>query len=195
MHATWGCPSAWWRFDEGAGITGRIISMPVQESLVSVEEYLNTSYDGPDREYVDGRIVERNLGEKDHSRPQRKLIVFFDSLENTLRTYSFPEQRVQVKATRFRVPDVCVYIGTEPDEQVFRTPPFLVIEILSKDDRAGELQEKLDDYRDFGIPFVWVIDPRSRRAYTYTLENGYKIQPGLHTVNPDLELVVEKLFE
>ena len=169
--------------------------MPAQETLVSIDEYLNTSYEGPDREYVDGRIVERNLGEKDHSRPQRKLIVFFDSLENTLRTYAFPEQRVQVKATRFRVPDVCVYIGAEPDEQVFRTPPFLAIEILSKDDRAGELQEKLDDYRSFGIPFAWVIDPRTRRGYTYSLENGYTMRPGLHTANPDVELAVEKLFE
>ena len=163
-------------------------------TLISVEEYLRTSYSDGDREYLDGRVVERNLGEKDHSRPQRKLIGFFIAYENTLRTYAFPEQRVQVKATRFRVPDVCVYIGTEPDEQVFRTPPFLVIEILSKDDRAGELQEKLDDYRSFGIPFVWVIDPRSQR-YTYTLENGYKMQPGLHTKNPDLELPIQKLFE
>jgi Uma2 family endonuclease len=169
--------------------------MPVQETLVSVDEYLNTSYEGPDREYVDGRIVERNLGEKDHSRPQRKLIGFFIATESTLRTYAFPEQRVQVKATRFRVPDVCVYLGVEPDEQVFRTPPFLAVEILSKDDRAGELQEKLDDYRNFGIPFTWVIDPRIRRGYTYSLENGYKMQPGLHTQNPDLELPVEKLFE
>jgi len=67
-------------------------------NLVSVEEYLNTSYDGGDREYVDGRIVERNLGEKDHSRPQRKLIGFFIESESTLRTYAFPGQRVQVKA-------------------------------------------------------------------------------------------------
>src|SRR5882762_6839182 len=96
--------------------------------LVSVEEYLNTSYDGADREYVDGRIVERNLGEKDHSRPQRKVIQFFASIEKAVRAYSFPAQRIQVKATRFRVPDVCVYIGSEPDQQVFRTPPFLAIE-------------------------------------------------------------------
>jgi Uma2 family endonuclease len=140
--------------------------MPVQETLVSVEEYLNTSYEGPDREYLDGRIVERNLGEKDHSRPQRKLIVFFASLEKTLGTFAFPEQRVQVKATRFRVPDVCIYVGAEPDEQIFRTPPF-----------------------------VWIIDPRSQRAYTYSLENGFVMQPGLHTKNPDIELPPEKLFE
>jgi Uma2 family endonuclease len=169
--------------------------MPVQETLVSVDEYLNTSYDGPDREYVDGRIVERNLGEKDHSRPHRKLIGFFISHESTLCTFAFPEQRVQVKATRYRVPDITVCLGAEPDDQVFREPPFLAIEILSKDDRAGELQEKLDDYRSFGIPFAWVIDPRIRRGYTYSLENGYTMQPGLHTKNPDLELPVEKLFE
>jgi len=171
-------------------------TMPAQETLISVEEYLNTSYDGADREYVDGRVLERNLGEKDHSRPQRKLIVFFGSLEATLGTYSFPEQRVQVKPSRFRVPDVCVYVGSEPDRQVFRTPPFLAIEILSKDDRASDVQEKLDDYRDFGIPFVWIIDPRTKRGYTYSLEDGFEaMQAGLRTKNPDIELPVERLFE
>src|SRR5713226_8293305 len=41
-------------------------------TLVSVEEYLNTSY-SPDCEYVEGRILERNLGEFDHSRLQINL--------------------------------------------------------------------------------------------------------------------------
>ena len=196
MHARWGCLSGWWRFDErAAGITGRIVDMPVQEGLVSVEEYLNTSYDGPDREYVDGRIVERNLGEQDHSWPQGELIVFFASTRKTLGTYAFPEQRVEVKATRFRVPDVCVCMGARPSEQVFRTPPFLAIEILSKDDRASELQEKLDDYRSFGISFTWVIDPSTRHGYTYSLEDGYKMRPGLYTKNPDLDLPLSTLFE
>ena len=168
-------------------------TMPAQQTLVSVEEYLNTSYEGPDREYVDGRIVERNLGEKDHSRPQGELIIFFGSLRRTLRTYAYPEQRVQVKATRFRIPDVCVYVGSEPDEQIFRTPPFLAIEILSKDDRASDLQEKLDDYRDFGIPSVWVVDPRTQRGYTYNWSEP--MQSGLHTKNPDIDLPIERLFE
>ena len=170
--------------------------MQAQETLVSIEEYLNTSYEGPDREYVDGRIVERNLGEKDHSWPQRELIAFFCATQKTLGTYVFPEQRVQVKATRFRVPDVCVYIGAWPAEQVFRTPPFLAVEILSKDDRASDLKEKLADYRDFRVPFVWVIDPRKRSGYTCSLEDGFKTrQSGLHTKNPDIELPVEQLFE
>ena len=36
------------------------------ETLISVEEYLNTSYD-PDMEYVDGVLVERNVGDWLHS--------------------------------------------------------------------------------------------------------------------------------
>jgi Uma2 family endonuclease len=166
-----------------------------QETLISVADYLNTSFEGPDREYVDGRILERNLGEKDHSRLQRKLMGFFIANETTLRTFCFPEQRLQVKATRFRIPDICVYVGSEPDEQVFRTPPFLAVEVLSKDDRASDLLDRLDDYRDFGIPFVWVIDPRTRLGHTYSLDNGYNMLPGLHTKNPDIELPIERLFE
>ena len=95
--------------------------MRTQSTLVPVEEYLATSFDDGDREYVDGAIVERNLGEKDHSRLLRNLVVFFAGREHTLRTFCFPAQRVQVSATRFRVPDICVYIGEEPEEQVFRT--------------------------------------------------------------------------
>ena len=103
---------------------------------VTVEEYLNTSFDDGDREYVDDVIVPRNLGEKAHSRLLRELIAFFAGQESSLQTYCFPAQRVQVRETRFRVPDVCVYIGSEPEGEVFRTPPFLVVEILSKDDRG-----------------------------------------------------------
>ena len=37
-------------------------------TLVSLEEYLNTSYD-PDVEYVDGELVERNVGDWLHAFP------------------------------------------------------------------------------------------------------------------------------
>lgn len=35
------------------------------ETLISVEEYLATSY-RPDCDYVDGQVLERNLGEWEH---------------------------------------------------------------------------------------------------------------------------------
>ena len=164
-------------------------------TLVSVEEYLRTSFSDGDREYIDGRIVERNLGEKNHSKTQGELIYLFRVLRSTQGTHAFPEQRVQVKPTRFRVPDVCVYIGSEPDEQVFHTPPFLVVEVLSKDDRPGEIQEKIRDYTDFGVRFVWVIDPESRRGYVYTKRDSFEAKDGvLRTQEPRLEVVVEDIL-
>jgi hypothetical protein len=45
--------------------------------LVSVDEYLRTSYEGPDREYVDGVIMERNSGELPHTLTQLVLMEFF----------------------------------------------------------------------------------------------------------------------
>ena len=162
---------------------------------VTVEEYLRTSFSDGDREYVDGHIVERCLGEKNHSKTQGELIYYFRIQQSKLGTYAFPSQRVQVKPTRFRVPDVCVYIGSEPDEQVFHTPPFLVVEILSKDDRPGEIQEKIRDYTDFGVRFVWVIDPQSRRGYVYTKHDSFEAEGGiLRTENPRLEVVIEDIL-
>src|SRR5579863_3232843 len=98
-------------------------------TLISVEEYLATSY-RPDCDYVDGEVVERNLGEWDHSSLQGAILVY---LSNRYRKDGFiavPEQRVQVKPTRFRIPDVCVVLA-EPGEQILRKPPFLCIEVLS----------------------------------------------------------------
>jgi Uma2 family endonuclease len=40
--------------------------------------------------------------------------------------------------------------------------PDLAVEVLSPDDTAGELQERLDDYFAAGTRAVWVIDPDRR---------------------------------
>lgn len=158
---------------------------------VSVEEYLNTSFEDGDREYVDGCVVERNLGEKDHSRLQREVIRYF---LNQRGIYCYPEPRVQVKPTRFRVPDVCAYVGAEPEEQVFTTPPFLAVEILSKSDRASDIEEKIDDYLSFGVAFIWVIDPRLKLGYVYTRGSRETCSDALLTRNPDLRLPLPDLF-
>src|ERR1035438_3525486 len=106
--------------------------MPTGE-FVSIWEYLSTSY-RPDCDYVDGVVVERNLGEYDHSRLRGEVMVYLHVRRKEWGIRVFPSARVQVSPTRFRVPDVCVVKG-EPTEQIFRTPPFICIEILSPEDR------------------------------------------------------------
>ena len=132
-------------------------------TLVSVNEYLATSY-CPDREYVDGELIERNAGEWNHSRVQSLLLKQLLNYEDSLGVLAVPEQRVQVKASRFRVPDVSVVRG-DPGEQILRRPPAMCVEILSPEDSMSSMQERIDDYVAFGIPNVWILDPRRKKAY------------------------------
>jgi hypothetical protein len=46
--------------------------------LIPVSEYLNTTY-RPDRDYVDGELKERNLGEKPHGLLQGILYIMFQN--------------------------------------------------------------------------------------------------------------------
>ena len=63
---------------------------------VSLQEYLETSY-RPDCDYLDGELLERNVGEWDHSRLQGLLCQFLCSHEREWGILVVPEQRVQVK--------------------------------------------------------------------------------------------------
>ena len=93
-------------------------------NLVSVEEYLHSAYH-PDCDYVDGAIVERNVGEKEHAKAQREVLVYLHERRWLWGIFAIQEQRVQVSPSRYRVPDVCVVLGPEPDEQILTPPPFL----------------------------------------------------------------------
>jgi Uma2 family endonuclease len=132
-------------------------------ALISVSEYLSTSY-RPDCDYVDGEVQERNLGEYDHGKLQGMLYLLFHAKREEWQIRVVPETRVQVKAMRFRVPDVCVLAGDAPTEQILRYPPLLCLEVLSPSDTIARMREKIRDYLEMGVRQVWLFDPSSRSA-------------------------------
>ena len=72
-------------------------------TAVPVEEYLRKSYD-PDREYVDGQLVERHVGDRPHSMVQSNVIFSLRQRYGSL--FVWPEQRIRTIADRrSRVPD------------------------------------------------------------------------------------------
>lgn len=151
---------------------------------VPISEYLDTLY-RPDREYIDGELLERNLGDVDHSRCQMLISRYLCGREKEWGIVVLPAQRVQVKATRFRVPDISVVVGPLPTTPVLREPPFLCIEILSRDDSMNDMQERIDDYLAFGVPHVWVVNPRKWRAFQYSGDGMREAKDGiLRTANP-----------
>jgi len=121
------------------------------------------------------------------------LVIYFGIRRKELGIRVVPEQRVQVSATRFRIPDVCVVLG-EPGEQIFTKPPFICVEILSRDDRLSEMRERVEDYLAFGVPYVWILDPRRRVAYRCT-EAGFLETRELRTERPEIVVPLDALFE
>ena len=162
-------------------------------TLASVTEYLAKTYH-PDREYVDGVAVERNLGERDHSALQTELIIYLGSLRRKLGIHVFAEQRVQVLPDRFRVLDITVVAGAKPTELIFTTPPFLCIEVLSKDDSLVQMKRRVDDYLSCGVPYVWLIDPRERRAWSCTREKTIEVAGALTTWSPEIRVPLAEMF-
>ena len=83
----------------------------------------------------------------------------------------------------------------EPNEEIPRTPPFLCIEVLSPEDRWIRFHEKIDDYLNFGVPYIWVVNPWSRRAGTYNTEGSREVKDGaLRTENPSLTVALPEIF-
>ncbi|MDP9053111.1 MAG: Uma2 family endonuclease [Acidobacteriota bacterium] len=162
-------------------------------TAVTLSEYLNTSY-RPDCDYLEGELLERNVGEWDHARLQMLLSGFFLGREKDLGILVVPEQRVQVKAQRFRVPDITVLAGPRPAGGIITEPPLLCIEILSPSDRIVEMQDRIHDYLDFGVRYVWLIDPRTRLTYVHTPDGVQEVKDGvLTTKDPDIRLVLSEL--
>jgi Uma2 family endonuclease len=72
---------------------------------------------------------------------------------------------MQVAPGRVRIPDVVVSEIPLPDEEVFTSPPYLCVEVMSPDDTIAAMQDRLDDCLHFGVANVWVIDPWKHRKH------------------------------
>lgn len=139
-------------------------------TLVPLSEYLQTTYD-PDCDWIDGDVRERNVGEGAHGCIQGFFIGFFRDHGKEWDVRVWPELRVQVAATRYRIPDVCVTRRSAPFEQIIRTPPLLCIEILSRDQRMSEIVERIEDYFRMGVETAWIVDPLRRLAFAASQAN------------------------
>jgi Uma2 family endonuclease len=170
---------------EGRGETAAV-QIPLSEYLANIYQ--------PDCEYIDGELRECNAGEVEHSRRQVLMATYLCNREEQWGVITLLAQRVHVKSMRYRVPDITVILGSLPTTQILQEPPFLCIEILSPGDRVDDMQDKIDDYLAFGVPYVWVVNPRKSRAFEYTADGVREAKDGiLRTANPDIVVPILEL--
>ena len=134
-----------------------------------LECYLQNTF-RPDCDFVDGQILERNVGEHEHAFWQKKLILLIGQREADWGVLVYPELRVQVADERYRIPDVCVVPADARFDKVLTHPPLICIEILSSEDRWSRITERFEDYRRMGVPTLWAVDPLESKAWMWSRE-------------------------
>jgi len=159
---------------------------------MTVEEYLRTSFEELDHEYVDGDIVTRSMPPWEHARVQQLLILAFAKWMNEPGLLAVPELRSQTSETKFRIPDVSVHLGA-PQKPPIDRPPFIAIEILSPDDKMVPLLAKFEEYRAWGVAHIWLVNPMALTLHIYTSDGLIK-QSALRIPEFSLSIPPEEVF-
>ena len=131
---------------------------------VSLADFLAMEETKPYRELIDGEVVEKAMPSQSHSelvfRLVRWLGTYLEASEagegaTELRHVFIPEGRVYLPDVSFIAADRL----PPPDQNPVEVVPDFVIEVLSPDDRAGDILEKVQFYLRAGVQLIWVVDP------------------------------------
>jgi Uma2 family endonuclease len=139
-------------------------------AAISVDEYLSTTYE-PDMEFVDGLLVERNVGAQRHSLLQSLVIIYFGQHRKSREIQVFTEGRLQVGARRFRIPDVLVLEIPYNRGKIVTDVPVITVEIKSPEDTFDDIVDKCLEYEALGVRNTLVLDPDHRRAWLFEQNN------------------------
>lgn len=163
------------------------------QALISAAEYLRTSFDGLDQEYYHGELVERGMPIYLHAKVQGLFCQIFFNLARTHRLFPAPEVRIQIDEGRiYRIPDVSVFAELEPEGDVVSIAPLVAIEISSPDDRLSNTLKKLEEYRLFGVRYIWFIDIAANHLYRYD-ESGMHRVTSLDLPEYDLRITLSEI--
>ena len=159
-------------------------------------------------ELVNGELKERNVTSPDHG---VIALNFGSELRAFVRSHSLG---VVMTGARFllrdtppllRIPDTAFIFRTNlPTGRLrgghFRGAPDLAIEVVSPNDKAGELILKTGDYLAAGTQQVWIVEPGTRTVAVYRPGGAARVYGADDTLDggdllPGLSLPVSALFD
>lgn len=142
---------------------------------MTAEELLGLDLPGKSTELVRGRLVVREPPGTYHGRVQSNLNVLLGGFARAHKLGAVFGQDTGFKIASdpdtVRAPDLAFVNRKRAALTAARgyaaLAPDLVAEILSPDDRPGEVRAKVGEWLDAGVQLVWVIDPERRTAHVY----------------------------
>jgi Uma2 family endonuclease len=152
--------------------------MGTASTLVSLDEYLKSAYE-PDKEFVDGVLLERHVGTQRHGMLQALLAMFFGQYRKSHKIRVFTETRllVDVASGRHRIPDVMVLEVPYTAGKVVVDVPAIVVEIKSPDDTFDDLVDRCFDYEKLSVGNIIVMDPDNLRAWLFQ-QGSWRLMAG-----------------
>jgi Uma2 family endonuclease len=145
------------------------------ETRYTPDDLLNMSDYGR-FELVDGQLMDRNMGAKSSmiGEELRRILGNYCSDHAAGRMYGpdcgfqiFPTDSNRVRffdgalITRGRLP------GDQPPDGHCRIAPDIGIEVVSPNDIAREVDEKVEEWIAAGVPLVWVVYPDTKRIQVF----------------------------
>ena len=176
---------------------------PTTEKLMTPDEFMRLKIERA--ELVGGKVKELMPTMFSHDRLVAIIVIVLDAFVKRNRLGiiaaggSFRTGENQV-----RVPDVS-FISTEDLEgedldSYIRKSPTLAVEIISKNDTYGDVDDKADEFLAAGSQAVWIVNPRRRTVAVHTPDETPKIYQMGDTISggevlPGLELPIADIFE
>jgi Uma2 family endonuclease len=179
---------------------------PLSRAPVSVEEFWQLAHGLPKAELVAGQVVELVLPGARHG-------MLVALIADVLRAHVVPRGLGIVVAEAgfilsehpptVRGPDLAVVLRPRVPSPIpkrfFPGPPDLAVEVLSPDDRPGEVAARIADYLRAGTVAVWIVDP-DRETVTVHTREGAMVFGRTETLGdtpplPGFELPLPTLFE
>jgi Uma2 family endonuclease len=194
------------------------MATPTTPRQLTFSEYLVYD-DGTDNRYelVDGELVMVPLPTPDHS---DLIDLLRSTFQKLILTKGHPwlvkgdvgvytGVNPQTLKDRSRTPDLCIPTETQWAEvkankkaaAVLRTPPLLVVEIVSPSSRTTDYQNKRSEYESAKVPEYWIVDLIGQKVTVLTLVDG-RYQEQVFTASerissttfPELDLTVEQIL-
>ncbi|HSI37022.1 MAG: Uma2 family endonuclease [Phycisphaerae bacterium] len=148
-----------------------IATPPAAPAVKITPEELLAMPDAVDFELVDGQLVERQMGFESSEIAARIIGILIAFLRGKhLGRIAGADGSYQCFPTapkKVRKPDVSlIRTGRLPNE---KSPeghcpiaPDLAVEVISPNDLAEEVEEKVNEYLAVGVPLIWVVSPASK---------------------------------
>ena len=176
--------------------------------LMTAEDLLELDLPGKSTELVRGKLVVREPPSTHHGRVQSTLNIIVGSFvrANALGAVFGQDTGFKIRSDpdSVRAPDLA-FVRRERLGQIGKRgyaplAPDLVAEILSPEDRPGEVLAKVGDWLDAGVALVWVIDADRRIANVYRADGSVTTiasdaDLGGESVLPGVRCRISELFE